>query len=126
MSARYHFCSGTGAIVSSVALPDKGADDGTETYALIHGEYQYTTTPTPGAANVYTEPIRQEDKLKALNEAGENFFRVDNASTFSKVVDISISVPEEGMDIIENHPAWEQWVLFDEFSVSNIPANTSS
>ena len=102
-------------------MPGKGADDGTETYSLFEdGEYKYTATPTPGETNIYFKPILLEEKLRTQNDAGNDFFLVNGTQIFSKVVDIHISVPLESLSIIEDHPAWEEWVPFDNISISNI------
>jgi len=115
----------TGIPISVVVLPGIGADDATETYALTDGgEYQYTATPTPGEANVITEPAKLEDKLKVQNELGKSFFRVDDDETFGKVVNIDITIPEESLSTIQDHPAWETWVSFDGLSISNIGSTT--
>jgi hypothetical protein len=108
----------TGIPVDSVTLPGIGAND--ETYAYVDGEYKYTITPTPGEANVYTEPASMEEKLQAQNDAGNSFFLLEGVQTFSKVVDIYVSMEEESLVIIEDHPAWEEYVPFNKLSVSNI------
>jgi len=113
--------------VDEVTLP--GEEYGTTVmYAYFDdGDYKYTSTATPSASNVYTEPITQEQKYTAQNNAGEDFFSLscdnDNCA-YSKVVDISITVPNEGMIIINNHPAWEEWVSFDGLSISNANNDT--
>lgn len=110
-----------GVILDSVILPDKGADDGSETYALFEdGEYKYTATPTPGETNIYLKPVSLEEKLRTLNEEGNDFFLVNGTQIFSKVVDIHISVPLESLSMIEEHPAWEEWVPFNYISIFNI------
>jgi hypothetical protein len=109
----------TGTLVDSVTIPEDGADD--ETYALVDGDYTFTTTPTPGGANVYTERIPMEAKLKAQNDAANDFFLVDDAETFGQVVDIHIVMREESLATIQDHPAWEKYVPFDEFYVSRAP-----
>jgi hypothetical protein len=40
------------------------------------------------------------------------------SDAFGKVVDIDIAVGAESLDVIENHPAWETWVSFDEMSIT--------
>lgn len=110
---------GSGSPLGTVSLPGTGADD--ETYAYLEGGYKYTTTPTPGEANVYTEPIPLEKKLEAQNEAGNAFFRVgdkEDESIFSGVVDVDISMDDESRAMIADHPAWEEWVPFTGLSVS--------
>ena len=114
----------TGMVVDSVTLPGTGNDD--ETYIHVDGEYKYTTSPTPGEANIYVEPLSFEEKLKAQNVAGNKFFLQDNTETFTDVVDIYVSVDEESLSIIEDHPAWEQYVPFNELSVFNIQNGTKS
>jgi len=110
----------TGIETSSVELPGTGGGDGTETYALIGSKYEYTSSPTPGDANVFTEPVSREEKLRVQNEAGEVFFRAhQDDETFGRVVDVYVTVPEDSLAIIEDHPGWEEWVPFDAFSVSN-------
>jgi len=110
-----------GLPIDSMSLPGNGANDGTETFVAVNGEYKYTALPTPGGANVYQEPLPLEEKLRAHNDAGNDFFLVGEApTTFSKIIDIHISVPEDNLAIIEYHPAWEEWVSFDELSVFNI------
>ena len=75
--------------------------------------------PAPGEANVYAKPLTPEE-LKIQNDAGNDFFLVGGAETFGKVVDIYVSVSNESLSIIEDHPAWEQSVPFSVLSVSNI------
>jgi len=55
----------SGNPLSIVALPGTGADDATETYALNGEEYKYTTTPTPGEINIFSE--KQEPPLEELD-----------------------------------------------------------
>jgi Lamin Tail Domain/CotH kinase protein len=73
-------------IVSSVTLPN--TDDGfdvTYAYNATSGQYTYTSTPTPGKANMFTR-IKTEDELlaqkraslAAQNELGVRFFGMDD------------------------------------------------
>lgn len=114
----------TGMRVNSVALTGAGNDE--ETYSYFDGDYKYTTTPTPGKANVYTKPMTLEEKLRVQNDAGADFFLENNEQqTFSKVVDIRVSMDEESMSSIDDHPAWEVWVPFNELYISNTGGNSS-
>lgn len=110
----------TRAIVSEVGLSGTGTDD--ETYALFEDEYKYTTSTSPGAPNVYTTPVPLAEKLTARNVAGNAFF-LEDSDTFRAVVDIYIEVDGESFAILRDHPAWETWVDFIEFSVSNSDEN---
>jgi len=105
----------TGIPLSSASLPGSGTDG--ETYAYFDGEYKYTTAATPGEVNVYTA---FGDNFRAQNDVGNDFFLVNDTKIFSEVVDIYISLSEESMTTIDDHPSWEKWVSFDELSVFNI------
>jgi len=115
----------TGVILDSVNLPGTGAEDGSETYARIDGEYNYGA-PTPGEDNVSTEKISREEALEAQNNAGNDFFLVDGATTFSKVVDIHIPMEEENLSNLKNHPAWEKYFEFNALSVTNIDSTNTT
>jgi len=104
-----------GSIVDSVSMAGDGPADAT--YSLIGTEFQYTTAATPGAANVLDEPISLEEQLTMRNEAGEDFFGYDS-EVFTNVVDINVAISAENLAIIKDHPSWESWVTFTDFSVS--------
>mmetsp|Transcript_8256 Transcript_8256/g.20386 ORF Transcript_8256/g.20386 Transcript_8256/m.20386 type:complete len:786 (-) Transcript_8256:188-2545(-) len=108
----------TGIAVDSVTLPGTGNDD--ETYVYVDGEYKYTTKSTPGEPNVYEKGLTFQEQLEAQNSIGSAFFLEDNTQTISDVVDIYVSVDAESLAIIEDHPAWEKYVPFEELSVFNI------
>jgi len=115
----------SGNLLDSVTLPEGGSSDGTESYALVDGEFRYTATPTPGETNIYTKPLSREEKLTAQEEAGTEFFDMES-DAFGKVVDIDIAVGAESLDVIENHPAWETWVSFDGMSITTTGDEDSS
>ena len=92
--------------IDSVSLPGTGTGTRDDTYIYVDGKYKYTATPTPGKANVYTEPVSLEEKIQAQNDAWNDFFLVENTQMFSKVVDMHVSVDEESLAIIQDHPAW--------------------
>jgi len=112
----------TGDLVDSVSLPGVGTDD--ETFAYVDGEYEYTTTPTPGFANIYTERESMEEQLEAQNEEANSFFRANYDRTFDKVVDIQIFLDEKSLAVIKDHPSWEKYVDFNELSVTTTDGAT--
>ena len=113
----------SGSIVSEVVMPGTGGDD--QTYAYFEDTWKYTETPTPGAANIYTEPKPLEEKLQEQNDAGDDFFLDGMAiggtsAIFGKVVDINIELDSESLALMRDHPTYEVYVPFTGFSVSNI------
>ena len=115
----------SGAIVSEVVMPGTGGDDQTYAYFEDTKEWKYTVTPTPGAANIYTEPKPLEEKLQEQNDAGDDFFLDGMAiggtsAIFGKVVDINIELDLESLALMRDHPTYEVYVPFTGFSVSNI------
>lgn len=106
----------SGAVLSTVSLPGTGGD--TETYAYFDddssentGYYKYTQTPTPGAANIYTEPKSFEQQNREQNEAGKDFFLNDmqpggTSDTFDKIVDIHVMMDADSLALIHDHPTF--------------------
>ena len=111
----------SGAIVStSGPLPGTGGDSAS--YALFDsastGEigneagYEYTSTPTPGEANVFTtiEQISREERLEAQNALGRDFFKLNDdgsrrtASPFADVVDIYLDLETTDLEYLKNIP----------------------
>jgi hypothetical protein len=113
----------TGIPVSSVGLTGKGAEDGTATFALVDGEYLYTATPTPGEANIISAPPSREESLIAKLEAGEDFF--DMNGSFGQVVDIHVTLEEEGRAVLQDHPEWQEWAPFVELSITDSTDNST-
>jgi hypothetical protein len=113
----------TGIPVSSVGLTGTGADDGTATFALVDGEYLYTATPTPGEANIISTPPSREESLIAKLEAGEDFFDMDGS--FGQVVDIHMTMEEEGRVVLQDHPEWQEWAPFVELSITDSTDNST-
>jgi hypothetical protein len=114
----------SGAIVSEVVIPGTGGNDQTYAYFEDTDEWKYTETPTPGAANIYTEPKSLEEKLQEQNDAGDDFFLDGMAiggtsDTFDKVVDINIELDLESLALMRDHPLYEVYVPFTGISVSN-------
>jgi len=114
----------SGNLVDLVTLPGTGADD--ESYAYFDGEYKYTTSLTPGTVNIYVKPLSMEEKYQAQNGAGNDFFLVNYAEIFSKVVDIHVSLDDDSLAMINDHPAWEENVSFDSLFVTNITDTTTT
>lgn len=133
-----------GNIVSTTGAMSGSNDDDT-TYALLLDDasgYQYTSTPTPGALNIFTEPQRGEETTKEenqnlslakQNELGKDFFRLNDDGTrrtsshFADVVDVYISLNESSLFDIENNPGFEMYVPFTELRIiSSNNTNTTT
>lgn len=123
-----------GEIVSEVMLLGSGEAD--QTFALFDesegegaGGYQYTAMPTPGEQNVYVKPKPLEVKLAEQNEAGGDFFLEggdgEDGMIFEKVVDLHVTLGNESLATIVDHPTWEEFVPFIDVTVSN-PSDTNS
>uniref|UniRef100_A0A6S8YZZ2 LTD domain-containing protein n=1 Tax=Chaetoceros debilis TaxID=122233 RepID=A0A6S8YZZ2_9STRA len=125
-----------GAIVStSGSLPGTGGDSAS--YALFDpastGEigneagYEYTSTPTPGEANVITaiEQISREERLEAQNTLGRDFFKMNDdgsrrtSSPFADVVDIYLDVETTDLEYLKTFPGHETYVPFTQVRVVN-------
>lgn len=107
----------SGVVVDAVALAEGGPDDGA-TYALFEDdEFKYTTTPTPGEANVLTEPVPLMTQFQDQNQAGNDFFSMEG--DIGKVIDMDFTIGEEELVIIRDHPAWEEWTTFDGLKITN-------
>ena len=105
-----------GIVVDAVTLPEGGPDDGA-TYALFENdEFRYTTTPTPGEANVLTEPVPLMTQFKEADEARLDFFSMEG--DFGPVIDMDFTMGEEELSIIQDHPGWEEWTTFDGLTVT--------
>lgn len=111
-------------VVDSVGpLPD--TDSAVDvSYALnsTDGSYIYTTTPTPGAANVLT-PIVVETadqikaRLAAQNDLGTRFFGMDGrgfpvADAFDDVLDLFITMEEADYDYLLKNQSYEVYSPF--------------
>lgn len=113
---------GSGEVVSVASLDGGGGDDAT--LALFPGTgYRYTEAATPGGENVLAEPRPLGEKLAEQNEAGGAFFLDDEGGggeiAFARVVDVHVQVSNESLALIREHPTWEDFVPFSEFSVTN-------
>lgn len=117
-----------GVVVSDTGeLPGTGGDD--ETYSFFDGEYRYTATPTPGATNLYLEPVddetTEENELNSINELGRDFFRLNDDGTvktdspFPVVVDFYLTMSDESLLEIRTHPAHETYVSYDSLRIVN-------
>ena len=112
-----------GAVVSSAGpLLDQGALD--VTYAFFGGSsYEYTTIPTPGAANVQaplpTPETAEERKarLTGQNALGTNFFGMDDNGfpvddRFEDVLDLKLIMEEDDYLYTTEHAWHEQYRPF--------------
>jgi len=103
----------SGQTVDSVSMAGDGPDEAT--YARIDGEFKYTTETTPGADNVLEEPVPLEELQREAYAAADGLFGPDE---FGGVIDIDVTVDEEALAIIKDHPAWEEWVDFKDLKIS--------
>eukprot|EP00586_Coscinodiscus_wailesii_P017519 CAMPEP_0172498484 /NCGR_PEP_ID=MMETSP1066-20121228/113460_1 /TAXON_ID=671091 /ORGANISM="Coscinodiscus wailesii, Strain CCMP2513" /LENGTH=886 /DNA_ID=CAMNT_0013271771 /DNA_START=53 /DNA_END=2713 /DNA_ORIENTATION=- len=121
-----------GVVVStSGILPGTGVKGETYAYfpkeydsvnATIKGEYRYTTTPTPGSANIFTErpqDVNMEEIYTRQNELGRDFFRWNDngtemsSSSFPAVIDLYVDMDaNSSLAEIKNNPGNEQYVPF--------------
>lgn len=109
-----------GQLISEVALTGEGED--TSTYAYFDGEYKYTATPTPGSSNTFTAQQTLEDKLDKQNALGDDFFLAnaapgESSEFFGPVVVIDIIMDTINLREIQDHPAWSNYVPFNQFTV---------
>lgn len=112
-------------VVSVVALPNTD-DDFDVTYSLNieTGEYNYTSTPTPGAPNVITPVLTQEEKnaqwkeeLKAQSDEGIQFFNMDDAGLpvadgMEDVVDLLFTMEEADYAYMMANETYEMYRPF--------------
>ena len=108
-----------GAVVSEVMLPGMGGDEETYSYFDTDGMlYKYTKMATPGLSNVYIEPKTLEQRLNEQYDAGIDFFD-GTSSLFDKVVDLHITMEDESLAMIQDHPTYEEFVPFLNVAVHN-------
>jgi len=118
----------SGAVVSTSG-PLPGTGDDSSSYALLgdEAEYDYTSTPTPGEANVFTavDQIPREERLEAQNALGRDFFKMNDdgsrrtASPFADVVDIYLDLEATDLEYLKNFPGHESYVPFTQVRVVN-------
>jgi hypothetical protein len=67
-----------------------------------------------------SKAVFAEDTVLDENAAvREDFFSFNAGSeTFTDVVDIAITVSDENLSILKDHPAWKEWVEFDNLSIA--------
>lgn len=116
-----------GNLVSAVTLPGTGGKKQTYAYFPDTDEYKYTTTPTPGAANIQTDPKPLNEMYDEQNRAGADFFMAfpdGKSDVFADVVDIHVDMDTSSLDEIKERPLYENFVPFTQMSVSNSNSNT--
>lgn len=112
-------------VVSIVSLPNTyDAFDVTYAYDSATGEYNYTSTPTPGAPNVITKLLSQEERsaawkaeLKAQNDEGTIFFNMDDRGLpvtggMPDVLDLEFTMETADYDYLVVNKTFEQYRPF--------------
>lgn len=112
-------------VVSFVSLPNTDDDfDVSYAFDFSTGLYNYTSTPTPGAVNVISELLTQEEKnallkakLNAQNELGTKFFNMDNqglpiAEGMDDVLDLSLTMTEPDYAYLVENKTFELYRPF--------------
>lgn len=102
-----------GDVVSSLGLLDGGDSDVSYALDASTDEYSYTTTPTPGTANIFTDPETPAEikaRLKLQNDEGTRFFGMDDrglpvADAFDQILDLHVTMAPEDLVFTLNNGA---------------------
>lgn len=123
-------------VVSVVSLPNTDdAFDVSYAYDFNTGEYNYTSTPTPGAPNVISGILTQEQKnaefkakLQAQNDEGIRFFNMDNDGLpvedgMPDVLDLSFTMSEAAYLNLTTNKTHELYQQFESAVLSDTDGN---
>lgn len=126
----------TGAIytiLSSVALPNTDdAFDVTYAYDNFTGVYQYTSTPTPGAANVMTAIPTQEEQIAAKRQAmkdqaalGTAFFGYDQRGYMVKdamdpILELHVTMADIDYNYMMANKSFETYRAFESAQLTTL------